>query len=653
MRGRHLLSLVLPAVLSLGFFTAQPAASAGLSDEDLNLRLISYEDLMLLEPAVRMKYIAKLQVMLEEMAQQGPDEFFAKNQGVDRHQIAAFLRFFQSTQFTEAAFAQGTDGTRTPRVLRPPTPNGTAPRPGSPPAAQPVPAPPAGLDSTASPRPAQPEPARTQGPRSPQESSDRQVYQFVTNQFANTPAGQRYFAGLGGGQNPGGLFADVVENGRNNMVLAPNPCRQRGGGARPYCAEAWKCYCLTPNERDIAAMGFSPFWGEGQQHLRSLNQQSSPANRTRFLNSLAGRGQPMPNSTTPPAAPAPAPARPTQALPTPPAPRPEPAAAPVAPVPPVAPAAPPAEPVAPAPEAVPPVQAGDPPAPPPAAAAPPAVAVPAPQAADEEPDPAASPSPSPASTPAGPVAPTPGPSPSAAPQAQGGDACRPTLDRCEDTMPKTREEQRKARSEFLATNPESCVFAGNISTYDRTSRGYCTPPTRMTYKDASGQSQTLRCTRNQQTRKVQVLCNPMLFGLKEDGTALCVEANATASRSCREQGSVRRADEFLKKAQNAADLWNDFMGKLNKTCEPNSQSRKYFCGVCRLMFRRLHEMRREIGRLVDNGGRCEIKPDAAPAPGTRGGPVAVPVPPRRPPGLGTPGTAQPPAPGSAPGRQSQ
>ncbi|MFN7728672.1 MAG: hypothetical protein ACK5P7_05915 [Bdellovibrio sp.] len=66
----------------------------------------------------------------------------------------------------------------------------------------------------------------------------------------------------------------------------------------------------------------------------------------------------------------------------------------------------------------------------------------------------------------------------------------------------------------------------------------------------------------------QVVCNPILYGTKPDGSVLCVPRSSTASAACGGIANDQKLKELLKKAPHGEKAFGEMVDTINKECQP-------------------------------------------------------------------------------------
>lgn len=150
-----------------------------------------------------------------------------------------------------------------------------------------------------------------------------------------------------------------------------------------------------------------------------------------------------------------------------------------------------------------------------------------------------------------------------------------------------REASRDEFEKNLSDRSNRCLNGGNVSTYNATARKCA----RVSSKDIGGK--TYSCTGN------RTLCNPMIFGLQNDDSAICVALQMNVTVACTEVAKdlsggdpAANALKFLKSHPEVADAWNKWGQSMEQMCQPKSDkaSHQFHCTECTLIFSNLQKM---------------------------------------------------------------
>lgn len=200
-----------------------------------------------------------------------------------------------------------------------------------------------------------------------------------------------------------------------------------------------------------------------------------------------------------------------------------------------------------------------------------------------------------------------------------------------------------ARRKYLSDSNPNCIYAGNVTKYDDgVKRMYrCEAPREFCFgstgcKNDAGEKQKA----DYSCGAGQVICNPLLFGVKSDGkTPFCIPRQTTATSSCDElsksEESVQPLDQDHPGIQEA---WTDFADRLESVCRSNETAKILYCEECQVVKKRLFELNvaaRETSTCgaalkfeasqCDDKGVCKGRPGAKPVvrPGTATAPAGA------------------------------
>jgi hypothetical protein len=158
---------------------------------------------------------------------------------------------------------------------------------------------------------------------------------------------------------------------------------------------------------------------------------------------------------------------------------------------------------------------------------------------------------------------------------------------------------------FVEQNFSICVFAGNFSKYkdNKAQSGQCLPPRAMGTK--------LKCTSSR-----EVLCNPVVFGVKGGG-AICVPASGDSTKTC----AASVADPFEPANGLAGNVWDSFAAEFEanfkKYCIPGkaedgfaTKFQMYFCNECNMIGKTIVDAQADFARKLN---LCEAAVGSDPA----------------------------------------
>lgn len=165
----------------------------------------------------------------------------------------------------------------------------------------------------------------------------------------------------------------------------------------------------------------------------------------------------------------------------------------------------------------------------------------------------------------------------------------PSLPACQTTDPE------QARRDFYndPKAPNTCVYAGNISQYKGPTRARngCKRVSESPLKLTTGQP--LSCD-----NRKDAICNPLLFGVKNDGTAICLpppHGQVTSRCDKHPIATVENAKTFVTNNVNGLqDAWNDFRNGFNELCYNSKSSHNFHCAECAVMATRLAELNKIV-----------------------------------------------------------
>jgi hypothetical protein len=170
------------------------------------------------------------------------------------------------------------------------------------------------------------------------------------------------------------------------------------------------------------------------------------------------------------------------------------------------------------------------------------------------------------------------------------------------------------REKFYRGPGKLCIYGGNLSQYANGEKkaGGCSLRSEFCLESincinpANGGKwkPTYHCSKD------QVICNPLLFGLKADGESpFCVGKNASATAQCEslsekgpraihpfEMGSqiatakYKDSDKGWKSIRGFENAWDQFAHGYNKLCFGDKAGAAYFCRECHAMKKRLFDL---------------------------------------------------------------
>ena len=137
--------------------------------------------------------------------------------------------------------------------------------------------------------------------------------------------------------------------------------------------------------------------------------------------------------------------------------------------------------------------------------------------------------------------------------------------------------KRAAAKEWWQKNSNVCVFGGNISSFSSEDQKDKTCASVYSFSKPK-----LHCTAG-------VICNPIVFGAKEDGSAYCSTKYAEATSDCNAQAAS--PNKWLEaNVSSVKDEWNKLRSGMMAACGRNAV-REYFCDECNIMMERLASLR--------------------------------------------------------------
>jgi hypothetical protein len=166
-----------------------------------------------------------------------------------------------------------------------------------------------------------------------------------------------------------------------------------------------------------------------------------------------------------------------------------------------------------------------------------------------------------------------------------------------------------ARGKFYKRNPSVCIYGGAFSVYKngRPVPGECVA---INHICTDGKDECDKSSKFYKGCKDdEALCNPLLFNLKSDGSALCTKRGHDVTRDCATASDhlgvtvtyVQDRFEDLPEGHRIAKQWNDFADKFNDLCLANSNSRAFLCRECFEMERRMFHANARLA--IASGGK--------------------------------------------------
>jgi hypothetical protein len=157
-------------------------------------------------------------------------------------------------------------------------------------------------------------------------------------------------------------------------------------------------------------------------------------------------------------------------------------------------------------------------------------------------------------------------------------------------------EVEAARSKYASDQTQlDCIYAGGISTYlDGKKRAYhCQAPTKFCFASTTCSNKTDEDVQvDYSCKSNQIICNPLVFGLKANGDAVCVSKSAHATSQCDEEApsageGISPLDE---KHPGIKDAWNDFADRLFNLCHTDQTAATLHCAECDIIAKRLFKL---------------------------------------------------------------
>jgi hypothetical protein len=135
-------------------------------------------------------------------------------------------------------------------------------------------------------------------------------------------------------------------------------------------------------------------------------------------------------------------------------------------------------------------------------------------------------------------------------------------------------------------NKSPCIFSGFFSEYQNGTpeKGKCKATVDFQYKPGDNIEETTYKCQN----KDQVLCNPLVFGIKNN-QGICVSKSDTATKDCDTASQGSKALVLNPNTMLAAK-WDQFADSFNKYCHSDQVTRSFFCRECFFMEKKLYEI---------------------------------------------------------------
>ncbi|HVK62700.1 MAG TPA: hypothetical protein VM432_14170, partial [Bdellovibrionales bacterium] len=189
-----------------------------------------------------------------------------------------------------------------------------------------------------------------------------------------------------------------------------------------------------------------------------------------------------------------------------------------------------------------------------------------------------------------------------------------------DVLPKEAPEScnngaiKTAGTQFYSRETESCIYAGNFTSYRsrKPVPGQCNAPSKFCVgspncRNTAGESieATFSCEDG------QVICNPLLFGVQNDGKPFCIARNVSATKECAkisENDDDRADDLFGKPAFKGSEIpglqeaWDEFANQFNRMCHGDEVTRQFMCRECHIINRRMVD----IHFTIVEPGQCNM-----------------------------------------------
>lgn len=165
-----------------------------------------------------------------------------------------------------------------------------------------------------------------------------------------------------------------------------------------------------------------------------------------------------------------------------------------------------------------------------------------------------------------------------------------------------------AREKFYRGPDSLCIYGGNISYYKGGFKkaGGCQPPSQFCFESPNCENSStgdrfkpaFKCGTN------EVICNPLIFGIKEDGrTPYCIGRSSNATLTCAEQSEnsqdglkslllsdKKRDGSSWIQSTGFGNAWNQFADQFNNLCSLDKNGAAYFCRECAVIRNRIQSL---------------------------------------------------------------
>lgn len=158
----------------------------------------------------------------------------------------------------------------------------------------------------------------------------------------------------------------------------------------------------------------------------------------------------------------------------------------------------------------------------------------------------------------------------------------------------------EAREKFYRGPGQLCIYGGNLSQYkDKVKRkGGCQPPNSFCFDSLNCQSSgDKKITPQFSCDADQVICNPLIFGIQEDGVSpFCVSRGENATLDCSSiSEDPAKSFQALLNYKTGSNLglmesWNEFKNELINICKKDKNSALFFCRECLNVKNRLTDL---------------------------------------------------------------
>lgn len=174
----------------------------------------------------------------------------------------------------------------------------------------------------------------------------------------------------------------------------------------------------------------------------------------------------------------------------------------------------------------------------------------------------------------------------------------------------------KARRQYEQDPEPFCIYAGGISRYkDGQKRSFaCAAPFKFCLSSPD-------CTNNLgepakadfECPSDQVICNPLIFGLQEDGKSpFCVSKQSQATQSCDQLANTEKSavHPLLSTGESASgwknttglrEAWNEFANRINRMCHENKTAKVLQCRECHVIKQRLFNLNKAARNISSCG----------------------------------------------------